>query len=119
MRNSIDNISKFHANTRAIYNKRRLILDRVANSKIDLFRYYLILPIFGDPRLRFFDSVGRFQIGPGLSLGEGATLVSKVPYFTARVFAGCSRFRATTPYMAKSPRRVAKLKGGGALGTPI
>ena len=90
---------------------RRHILDTIANSQIDLFRYYVNLPIFGDPRLRFFDSVGRFQIGPGLSLGKGATLVSKVLYFTARVFAGCSRFRATAPYMAKSSRGVGKIGG--------
>ena len=90
---------------------RPLILDRVENLRIDLFGYYANLHRIGEPRLRFFDSVGRFQIGPGLSLGKGATLVPKVPYFPARVFPGCSRFRATAPYMAKSSRGVAKIGG--------
>ena len=97
---------------------RPLILDSVVSSKIELFRYCVNLTTFGDPRPRFFDRVGRFQNGPRLTLGKGATFVPKVPYFTARVVAGCSRFRATAPYMAKSSREVAKI-GGGALGTLI
>ena len=61
--------------------------------------------------LHFRERGSGSENGPRLSLGNGATFVPKVLYFTARVVAGCSRFRAKAPYMAKFSKGVAKIGG--------
>ena len=40
--------------------------------------------------------------GPRLSLGNGATFVPKIQYFTVYFFAGSHRLRARAPYMRES-----------------